>query len=156
MTPVPQSDEHGYPYTTEWYDSLKAYLGEAGCRQLGFYPIPEDFLLSVIIPIFNESKTVENLIDQVIAVPIRKELVLVDDGSTDGTREILKRLEAEAQAGTDSINQIRVIFHEVNQGKGAAVRTGFLEAEGDVMLIQDADLEYDPSEYPRLLQPIIE
>jgi len=156
MTPVPQSDEHGNPYTTEWYDSLKASLGEAGCRQLGFYPIPDDFRLSVIIPIFNESKTVEDLIIQVKAVPIRKELVLVDDGSTDGTREILKRLETEAEAVADPINQLRVIFHEVNQGKGAAVRTGFLEGQGDVMIIQDADLEYDPSEYPRLLQPIIE
>ena len=79
----PQSDEHGYPYTTEWYDSLKSYLGEAGCRQLGFYPIPQDFLLSVVIPIFNEQKTVENLISQVKAIPIRKKLVLVDDGSSD-------------------------------------------------------------------------
>jgi cellulose synthase/poly-beta-1,6-N-acetylglucosamine synthase-like glycosyltransferase len=122
MTPVPQADEHGYPYTNEWYDSLKASLGEAGCRQLGFYPIPGDFLLSVIIPIFNESKTVENLIDQVKAVPIRKELVLVDDGSTDGTREILKRLEEQSRSDEDARNQIRVIFHEVNQGKGAAVR----------------------------------
>jgi len=152
----PQSDEHGYPYTTEWYDSLKSYLGEAGCRQLGFYPIPQDFLLSVVIPIFNEQKTVENLISQVKAVPIRKELVLVDDGSTDGTRDILKRLEEQSQSEQDAYNEIRVIFHEVDQGKGAAVRTGFLEAQGDVMLIQDADLEYDPSEYPRLLQPIIE
>ncbi|MEQ9071321.1 MAG: glycosyltransferase family 2 protein, partial [Gimesia chilikensis] len=88
--------------------------------------------------------------------PIRKELVLVDDGSTDGTRDILKRLEEQSQSEQDAYNEIRVIFHEVNQGKGAAVRTGFLEAQGDVMLIQDADLEYDPSEYPRLLQPIIE
>lgn len=156
MTSVSQADEHGYPYTEEWYNSLKSSLGEAGCRQLGFYTIPGDFLLSVVIPIFNEQKTVENLINQVKAVPIRKELVLVDDGSTDGTREILKKLEEQMQAENDPQNRVRVIFHEQNQGKGAAVRTGFLEAEGDVMLIQDADLEYDPSEYPRLLQPIIE
>ncbi|HAW27131.1 glycosyltransferase family 2 protein [Gimesia maris] len=156
MTSVPQADEHGYPYTDEWYNSLKSSLGEAGCRQLGFYPIPADFLLSVVIPIFNEHKTVENLINQVKAVPIRKELVLVDDGSTDGTREILKKLEEQFQMENDSQNLVRVIFHEQNQGKGAAVRTGFIAAQGDVMLIQDADLEYDPSEYPRLLQPIIE
>jgi len=124
MTPVPQSDEHGYPYTTEWYNSLKASLGEAGCRQLGFYPVPRDFLLSVVIPIFNESKTVENLIDQVKAVPLRKELVLVDDGSTDGTREILKRLETQAQADADPQNQIRVIFHEVNRGKRGSSSDG--------------------------------
>ena len=105
--------------------------------------------LSVIIPAFNEKDTVETLIGRVLATPHEKEIIVVDDGSTDGTREILDRLARDHA-------EIRVIKHEKNGGKGAALATGFREFTGDVVLIQDADLEYDPADYDALLKPILD
>jgi len=104
-------------------------------------------LLSVIMPVYNEAGTIDEIIRRVMAVNLPKELVIVDDGSADGTREKLRALPpAEG---------LRVIFHERNQGKGAAVRTGLAAAKGDVLVIQDADLEYDPQEFLELLKPIL-
>ncbi len=104
--------------------------------------------LSVIIPCFNEKSTIREIVAAVRATGIVYEIIIVDDGSTDGTRDLLKEF--------DSDPQVKVLCHEHNQGKGAAVRTGFLAASGEVLLIQDADLEYDPREYPSLLKPIEE
>ena len=104
--------------------------------------------LSVIIPVFNEVQNIREILKRVQATGLPWEILILDDGSTDGTRDILKELD-----GTDNI---RVVLHEKNQGKGAAVRTGFGEAKGDVFLIQDADLEYDPRDYPAILKPIEE
>jgi glycosyltransferase involved in cell wall biosynthesis len=143
------------PYSAAWYEVQRRTLGEAGCRQLGFYEIPEHLLLSVVIPIYNEEKTIRQLIERVCSVPIRKELVLVDDCSKkDRTRDILR--EFEQRKDEDPFNVFSVHYHEVNRGKGGALMTGFRAAQGDIVIIQDADLEYDPSEFPRLLQPIIE
>ena len=108
----------------------------------------ETMKLTVIMPVFNELDTIREIIRRVQAVNLADEILIVDDGSTDGTREILKELEQEPY--------VRVILHERNSGKGAAVRTGIQAAKGDVMLIQDADLEYDPRDYPVLLKPIEE
>jgi glycosyltransferase involved in cell wall biosynthesis len=152
----PGSPPASIPYTPEWLASLKALLGDVGCSQLGLYAIPHDLLLSVVIPVYNERETFRTLLDRVKAVPIRKQIVMVDDCSKDGTTDILKQIAAEAEQAPDAMNQLKVVFHEKNKGKGAAVKTGFSHTTGDIVLIQDADLEYDPAEYPRLLRPIIE
>jgi glycosyltransferase involved in cell wall biosynthesis len=153
---MPTETAAGEPraYSASWYESQLRTLGEAGCRQLGFYAIPEKLLLSVVIPIYNEERTLRDLVARVCAVPVRKELVLVDDCSTDGTRQVLRELEQRKD--WDPFNSLSVHYHQVNKGKGGALRTGFGVARGDIVIIQDADLEYDPSEFPRLLQPIIE
>jgi glycosyltransferase involved in cell wall biosynthesis len=104
--------------------------------------------LSVIIPVYNESESIETILQRVQDTGLVSEILMVDDGSKDGTRDILKTLDGK--------NNVRVILHEQNQGKGAAVRTGMNAATGDVLLIQDADLEYDPRDYSELLQPIKE
>lgn len=155
MTTTPQKrTESLRPWSPEWYAVQAESLGESACRALGFYVIPSDLRLSVVIPVYNEEKTLRVLVDRVRAVPVRKELILIDDCSRDRTRDVLKALEQEG--GQDDFNRIRIFFHEENQGKGAALKTGFARVEGDIVIIQDADLEYDPAEYPRLLQPIIE
>jgi glycosyltransferase involved in cell wall biosynthesis len=103
--------------------------------------------LSIVIPVFNEFETLEAIIDKVRSGPVSDiELIVVDDFSTDGTRELLK---ASLSEKCD-----QVLFHEMNQGKGAALRTGFSAATGDLVIVQDADMEYDPAEYPKLIKPI--
>jgi len=105
-------------------------------------------MISVVIPVYNEAKTIKEIIRRVQAVNLSKEIIVVDDTSTDGTREILDTLKEE--------EGLTIIFHQSNQGKGAALRTAFTQVKGSIVIIQDADLEYDPQEYGKLIRPIIE
>src|SRR5688572_12241073 len=142
------------PYSQPWYDRLRHALGESACKQLGYYVIPAEFVLSVVVPVYNEEATVSELVQRIADVPLRKEIVLVDDCSADRSRDALLGLRTRFENDPD--NRVVVAFHDKNRGKGAALRTGFSKTSGDVVIVQDADLEYDPGEYPRLLQPIIE
>jgi glycosyltransferase involved in cell wall biosynthesis len=138
------------PYSAEERpELLRRMLGEAICRQLDLCAVPADFKLSVVIPVYNEERWIREVVRRVQAVPIPKEIVIVEDCSTDNTRTILKELEAD-------YDNLLVVYQPYNQGKGSALREGFRRATGDVVLIQDADLEYDPAEYPRLIRPILE
>jgi len=103
--------------------------------------------LSIVIPVFNEVKTIEEVIARVRNTPYSKELIIVDDCSTDGTRELLEKIKTD---GT------KIYYHDKNQGKGAALRTGFKMVQGDIVIIQDADMEYDPNDYANLLEPIMD
>jgi glycosyltransferase involved in cell wall biosynthesis len=113
--------------------------------------------LSVIVPVYNELGTIAEVTRQVLAAPVDlpKEVIIVDDCSTDGTREYLQDLVKSSGSGTDNAT-LKVLFHEQNRGKGAAIQTAIAQATGTIIVIQDADLEYDPQDYPALLQPILE
>jgi glycosyltransferase involved in cell wall biosynthesis len=117
-------------------------------------------LVSVVIPVYNEISTLAEILRRVTAVDFPKELVIVDDCSRDGSRELLQRLAdnglKELGGEPKNRNELRILFQEKNQGKGAALRRGFAESTGDIVIVQDADLEYDPRDIPRVLQPIID
>lgn len=127
---------------------LSQMLTDDVCRRLGIFAIPADFRLSVVIPVFNEVATVLKVIERVQSTGLPLEIIVVDDGSSDGTRQQLSQLPES--------RDLRIVLHEHNRGKGAALRTGFGLASGTAVVVQDADLEYDPNDYRILIQPIIE
>jgi len=110
--------------------------------------------LSVLIPVYNEENTLREAIRRVQRVNVSKEIIVIDDGSKDGSRDILAGLDADAKKKTDPLNELKVILKTVNEGKGAAIRSGLAQVTGDVVIVQDADLEYNPQDYPKLLEPI--
>jgi glycosyltransferase involved in cell wall biosynthesis len=110
--------------------------------------------LSVLIPVYNEERTLEEVVRRVRSIDLPKEIILVDDGSKDRSRELLTQLQQQSERAPDPLNEIRVFLQPNNQGKGAAIKVALDHAHGDIMIIQDADLEYDPHDYPALLEPI--
>jgi glycosyltransferase involved in cell wall biosynthesis len=110
--------------------------------------------LSVLVPVYNEERTLEEVVRRVCAIQLSKEIILIDDGSKDRSREILTRMQEEAGQANDPLNTIKIFFQSENQGKGAAIKTAISHATGDIVIVQDADLEYDPKDYPSLLEPI--
>lgn len=107
------------------------------------------------MPVYNEIDTLEEALRRVQSVRLPKEIIVVDDGSNDGSRDLLNRLQIEKQQENDGLNQLRTLFQPTNQGKGAAIRRGLAQVTGDIVIIQDADLEYDPRDYTKLLDPIL-
>jgi glycosyltransferase involved in cell wall biosynthesis len=158
-TPVePQGEPDGD--RDEWRAFYRHVFGDAISRRLGLVEYPRTLTLSVVVPVYNERGTILQILDRIRRVPIRKEIIVVDDFSTDGTREILHDVERDERSRdsrrVDELNSVRVVFHERNCGKGAALRTGFTHLTGSIVIVQDADLEYNPDEYPDLIEPILD
>ncbi|WP_231617570.1 glycosyltransferase family 2 protein [Novipirellula aureliae] len=134
-------------WSDEYVDEMLELLGESVCERLSIFKLPRDFVLSVIVPVFNEAATVEKMVERLQSLGIPMQIVLVNDGSTDGTQAVMNRI-ADNEA-------ITVIHHPNNRGKGAAIRTAVGVCTGDVIVIQDADSEYNPADFRYLLQPLI-
>lgn len=147
------SDDERRPQNSQFYwghqyvQKMQVELGCDACRRLAIFELPPGFVLSVVVPVFNESGTVASVVDRLHATGLPMQIILVDDGSKDGTFEAMSEIKLD--------HDVIVIAHEKNRGKGAAIRTGFEQATGDIVVIQDADREYDPSDFRYLLQPLI-
>lgn len=146
--PLIDATDPATTWSDEFVDRCQRLLGRQTCERLGIYKLPEGFRLSVIVPVFNEAATVAKIVSHVLATGLPLEIILVDDGSSDGTAEQLKSLVA-------GDCHVKALQHSCNQGKGAAIRTGLAAATGDVVVVQDADLEYNPDDLRYLLQPIV-
>ena len=136
-----------YYWSSEFVAGMRRSMGPDLCRKLAIFELPEEFVLSVVVPVFNESGTVASVVERLRSTGLPMQIILIDDGSKDGTAEVLSSLESEPD--------LTVILHERNLGKGAAIRNGFEKARGDIVVIQDADHEYDPSDFRYLLQPLL-
>lgn len=135
-------------WSQAFVDHCERQLGTALTKQLAVYALPDDFLLSVIVPVFNEESTVQIIVARLLATGLPMQIILVDDGSTDGTSQAMRQVA--------HLPQVELLKHAANRGKGAAIRTAIAHCRGDVIVIQDADQEYNPQDFRVLLQPIIE
>ncbi len=142
-----RSDDPRRAWSDSYVDEMNSLFGKSICRKLAIYRLPPDFCLTVIVPIYNEFKTVGSVIERLRDVGLPMQMILIDDGSVDGTDEALRAF--------DGSPDVLVLRHATNQGKGAAIRTGLEAATGDVIVIQDADREYDPADFRYLLQPLL-
>ncbi|MEM8666095.1 MAG: glycosyltransferase family 2 protein [Planctomycetota bacterium] len=134
-------------WSDEYVDEMTALLGKSICRKMAIYRLPAGFCLSVIVPVFNECNTVALVVERLRQLGLPMQIILVDDGSSDGTDQAIRSFEGQPD--------IVALHHETNRGKGAAIRTGIEAATGDIVVIQDADQEYDPSDFRYLMQPLI-
>jgi glycosyltransferase involved in cell wall biosynthesis len=140
-----------YYWSAAYVDKMQAELGPDACRKLAIFALPDGFCLSVVVPVFNESGTVAEVVARLRGTGLPMQIILVDDGSHDGTLQAINALVES----DDRSDDILVIAHPQNRGKGAAIRSGFERASGDIVVIQDADREYDPGDFRYLLQPLI-
>lgn len=152
VNPEPNSGNQA-PHGGRWFEDeyvtqMQRFLGPNACRRLAIFSLPSGFRLSVVVPVYNECSTVAEILRRLRATGLPLQIVLIDDGSDDGSSEVLSQYE--------SANDVLLIRHQQNQGKGAAIRSGIAAATGDVIVIQDADSEYDPDDLRGLLQPLIE
>lgn len=145
--PTPSDTNPSYYWSSQYVAEMKSRLGESVCRQLAIFELPDKFQLSVIVPVYNECATVAAVVDRLRSTGLPMQIVLIDDGSQDGTEQAVDQLAQEAD--------VTALHHAQNRGKGAAIRTGVSAATGSVIVIQDADQEYDPDDFRFLLQPIL-
>ncbi len=146
--PHPLLDEPAAIWSEAHVNRCRAWLGDPICQRLGIFALPPTFVLSVIVPVFNEVRTIDELIARLRSTGIPMQIILVDDASSDGSAACL--------AAYADQTDICLLAHEHNRGKGAAIRTGLKAATGDIIVVQDADREYDPSDFRYLMQPILE
>ena len=144
--------EVAHRFDATYVDQMRRLLGRDVADRLAIYPLPDGFRLSVIVPVFNECRTVAAVIDRLIQTGLPIEVLMVDDGSVDGSQGVLAGLAGRSMPPESTI---RLLRHPQNRGKGAAIRTALAEVTGDVVVIQDADSEYDPMDFRRMLQPLL-
>ena len=147
MVSNPEPSSQAIFWGSDYVRRMQQELGKDACRKLAIFELPEHFVLSVVVPVFNESGTVTSVVQRLRETGLPLQIILVDDGSKDGTLETMQTMADD----TD----ITVVSHAENRGKGAAIRTGFEHASGDIVVIQDADREYDPADFRHLLQPLV-
>lgn len=144
---VDSAIDPGYWFSDEYVTRMQQTIGPDACRALSIYPLPKAFCLSVIVPVYNECSTVQSVLNTLRNTGLPMQIIVVDDGSNDGSGEALKKFQDE--------HQVTLIRHPKNRGKGAAIRTAIEVAQGDVIVIQDADSEYDPGDFRVMLQPLL-
>ena len=147
MDSTPDPSSPAMYWGRDYVQRMQRELGKDACIKLSIFELPESFVLSVVVPVFNESGTVAAVVQRLRETGLPLQIILVDDGSQDGTLEAMKTMADDAD--------VTVVSHPENRGKGAAIRTGFQHASGDIVVIQDADREYDPADFRHLLQPLV-